>query len=148
VIIFLDPSLLKLPDEVERFLRLPLAAVIAVIRPDGFPMTVATWYELDRGRILVNMHATRARLRWMKTNPKVSLTFFDDDWYRHVSVYGSVVDIKDDADLAGIDRLAERYTGRPFGNRTQHRVNAWIEPVGWHGWDPSGALSSPGVEAS
>jgi PPOX class probable F420-dependent enzyme len=140
--------MLELPPEVEEFLRRPLAAVIAVIRPDGFPMTVATWYDWDDGRVLVNMAGGRARLRWMRDSPKVALTFFDEDWYRHVSLYGRVVTIEDDGDLSGIDRLAMRYTGRPFRNRAAQRVNAWIEPLGWHGWDPSGALSSPGVEAS
>jgi PPOX class probable F420-dependent enzyme len=137
-----------MPSEVQEFLRKPNAAVIAVIRPDGYPMTVATWYDWDAGRVLVNMHADRARLRWMRTNPNVSLTFFDEDWYTHVSLYGRVVRIEDDDDLAGIDRLSLRYTGRAFRNRSARRVNAWIEPVGWHGWDPAGTLSSPGVEAS
>ena len=141
--------MLKLPSHVQEFLKRPLAAVIAVVRPDGLPMTVATWYDWDEGgQVLVNMHADRARLRWMRDNPKVSLTFFDDDWYRHVSLYGRVVRIEVDGDLAGIDRLATRYTGKPFRNRSARRVNAWIEPVGWHGWDPAGHLSSPGVEAS
>jgi len=139
---------LNLPPDVEEFLSLPNAAIIATIRPDGFPMTVATWYDWDGGRLLVNMDAKRARLRWMRANPKVSLTIFDEDWYRHVSVYGTVVEIRDDEDLAGMDRLAQRYTGKPFRNRRAHRVSAWIEPAGWHGWDPSGRLSSPGVEAS
>lgn len=135
--------LLDLPQEVEDFLRQPNAAVIATIRPDGFPMTVATWYDWEEGRVLVNMHAKRSRLAWMRLNPKVSLTFFDQDWYRHVSLYGLVESIADDVDLADIDRLARRYTGRPFGSRTQKRVSAWIAPAGWHGWDPQGALASP-----
>ena len=140
--------MLNLPPEVEEFLKRPLIAVIAVMRPDGFPMTVATWYDWDGGRVLVNMHASRARLRWMRGNPKVALTFFAEDWYTHVSLRGRVIRIEDDLDLSGIDRLALRYTGRPFRNRSAHRVNTWIEPVGWHGWDPAGPLSSPGVEAS
>ena len=140
--------MLTLPTEVVEFLKLPNAAIIATIRPDGFPMTVATWYDWDDGRLLVNMDARRARLRWMRANPKVSLTIFDDDWYRHVSIHGTVTEIRDDPDLAGIDRMSRRYGGRPFRNRKAHRVSAWIEPVGWHGWDPSGRLSSPGVEAS
>ena len=111
-------------------------------------MTVATWYDWHDGRVLVNMLATRARLGWMRSNPSVSLTIFAEDWYRHVSLWGTVVSIEDDTDLRDIDRLAVRYTGRPYRNRAVRRVSAWIEPVGWHGWDPAGDLSSPGVEAS
>jgi PPOX class probable F420-dependent enzyme len=139
---------LQLPPKVQAFLKQPNAAVIATVRPDGFPMTVATWYDFEDGRILVNMHAERARLGWMRLNPKVSLTIFDDDWYRHVSIYGAVISIEDDPDHEDIDRLSLRYGGRPFRNRTAPRVSAWIEPKGWHGWDPAGELSSPGVEAS
>jgi len=36
---------LNLPPQVEAFLKQPNAAVIATVRPDGFPMTVATWYD-------------------------------------------------------------------------------------------------------
>ncbi|TMF26112.1 MAG: PPOX class F420-dependent oxidoreductase [Chloroflexi bacterium] len=140
--------MLNLPPQVEAFLKQPNAAVIATVRPDGFPMTVATWYDWDAGRVLVNMLAQRARLAWMRSNPKVSLTIFDDDWYRHVSLYGQVVQFEDDPDLADIDRLALRYTGKPYRKRKVKRVSAWIDPLGWHGWDPSGDLSSPGVEAS
>lgn len=105
-------------------------------------MSVVTWYDWEDGRVLVNMNEVRSRLRWMRRNPKVSLTVFDADWYRHVSLYGEVVTFEDDVDLAGIDRLAIRYTGRPFGDRKARRVSAWIEPKGWHGWDDSGELSS------
>ena len=140
--------MLNLPSQVEDFLRKPNAAVIAAVRPDGFPMTVATWYDWDGGRIFINMHARRARLRWMRANPKVSLTVFAENWYTHVSLYGNVVSIEDDTDLSGIDRLSMRYGGMPFRNRTARRVSAWIDPVGWHGWDPAGDLSSPVVEAS
>lgn len=139
---------MNLPRPVEDFLSRPNVAVIATMRPDGFPMTVVTWYDWEDGRILVNMLGTRARLAWMRANPKVSLTIFDEDWYRHVSIYGTVTTISEDSDLADIDRLALRYTGKPFRNRKAHRVSAWIEPAGWHGWDPGGHLSSPGVEAS
>src|SRR5450759_5097959 len=37
-------------------------------------MTVATWYDWDDGLILVNMHESRSRLRWLRANPKASLT--------------------------------------------------------------------------
>jgi hypothetical protein len=103
-------------------------------------MTVATWYLFDGGRVLFNMDARRRRLGWMRQNPRVSLTALDESWYRHVSLYGEVVEFVDDADLIDIDRLASHYTGRPFGNREARRVSAWMQPVAWHGWDPGGVL--------
>jgi PPOX class probable F420-dependent enzyme len=129
------------------FLNKPNPAVIASIRPDGFPMTVATWYDWQDGLILVNMRDSRSRLRWMRLNPKVSLTVLDENWYRHVSLYGNVVKIADDVDLRDIDRLSRRYGGAPFANRAAKRVSAWIEPVGWHGWDDSGELASTDVRS-
>jgi PPOX class probable F420-dependent enzyme len=131
---------LKLPRQVAKFLERPNVAVIGCVRPDGFPMTVATWYDWEDGRLLVNMDASRSRLRWLRVNPKVSLTAFADDWYTHVSLYGLVVTITNDSDLADIDRLARRYNGKPFRSRAARRVSAWIEPHGWHVWDPSGEL--------
>jgi PPOX class probable F420-dependent enzyme len=137
--------LLDLPRPVVEFLKRPNPAVIAFIRPDGYPMSVATWYDWEDGLILVNMHESRSRLRWLRANPKASLTALGDDWYRHVSLYGSVVRFADDADLADIDRLCLRYTGKPFSNRKAKRVSAWIEPHGWHGWDDEGEVASTKV---
>jgi PPOX class probable F420-dependent enzyme len=136
----MDPAF---PAHIVAFLKQPNTAVVACIRPDGFPMTVATWYEWRDGLILVNMHERRSRLGWMRVNPKVSLTVLDQDWYRHVSVWGSIVRIVDDVDLADIDSLSRRYRGRPFANRTAKRVSAWIGAQGWHGWDDGGELASP-----
>ncbi len=138
----LNQPTITLPARVYQFLKKPNPAVIACIRPDGYPMTVATWYDWQDGLILVNMHESRSRLRWMRANSKVSVTVLDEDWYRHVSLFGSVVMIVEDEDLADIDRLCRRYTGKAFANRTAKRVSAWIEPKGWHGWDDDGELSS------
>jgi len=52
----------------------------------------------------------------------------------------SVISFGDE--LVDIDRLCLRYTGKPFARRKAKRVSAWIEPLGWHGWDDEGELSS------
>ena len=122
-------------DDVFEFLSCPNAAVVATLRPDGSPHTVVTWYDWADGRVLLNMAASRLRLRFMRRDPRAALTAFPPgDWYRHVSLICRVVSIDDDSDLADIDRLALRYTGRPFRNREQKRVSAWLEPERWHGW--------------
>ena len=138
--------MLELPLPVVDFLKRPNPAVIAFIRPDGFPMSVATWYDWEDGLILVNMHEGRSRLRWLRANPKASLTALgEQDWYRHVSLFGTVARFADDTALADIDRLCLRYTGKPFSNRRAKRVSAWIEPHGWHGWDDEGVVASTGI---
>jgi hypothetical protein len=48
----------------------PNPAVIAVVRPDGQPVSVATWYLVDEdGRILVNMDSGRKRNDHTRHNP-------------------------------------------------------------------------------
>jgi PPOX class probable F420-dependent enzyme len=113
----------------------PNPAVITTLRADGQPVSVATWYVLDGDRVLVNMDEGRRRLDYLRDDPRVSLTVFDgDDWYTHVSLQGRATELSADETLAGIDRLALHYTGRPFGTRDRRRVNAWIEIDRWHAW--------------
>ena len=124
------------PPEIEEFLKQPNPAVVATVRPDGSPHSVATWYDWVDGRILLNMDASRSRLDHLRRDPRVSLTVLDkDDWYSHVSLFGVVERLVDDPDLADIDRLALRYQGRRYRNRTSPRVSAWVRVERWHRWN-------------
>ncbi|HVD12294.1 MAG TPA: PPOX class F420-dependent oxidoreductase [Gaiellaceae bacterium] len=127
---------LPVPPEVDEFLRRQNPAVVASLRPDGSPHTVATWYLWDGERVLVNMDESRLRLRFMRRDPRVALTALDEgSWYRHVSLLGEAVEIVEDANLEDIDRLARHYTGEPFRDRASRRFSARIEPSAWHAWE-------------
>ena len=124
------------PPEVEAFLREPNPAVVATLRADGSPHSVATWYDWVDGLVLLNMDATRTRLGHLRRDPRLSLTILDkDSWYSHVSLAGVVDRLVDDTELDDIDRLALRYTGIPFRNRTGKRVSAWVRVERWHAWE-------------
>lgn len=131
-----------LPPGVESLVRRANPAVVASIRPDGSPHTAATWYDLDDdGRVLLNMDGSRLRLQFMRDNPAVALTILDsENWYRHVSLLGRIVEMADDERLADIDRLSVRYTGSPYANRDSPRVSAWMALDSWHGWDATGEI--------
>ncbi|MDQ1641639.1 MAG: hypothetical protein QOJ90_990 [Actinomycetota bacterium] len=132
-----------LPQPVAELLSRPNPAVIACVRPDGQPISVATWYLMDGDRVLVNMDEGRKRLDYLRADPRVSLTAMAaDDWYTHVSVQGRVVEMRDDEGLVDIDRLSTHYGGGPYSNRSRGRVSAWIEIDYWHGW--GAAKSSTG----
>ena len=123
------------PAKVRRLLEQPNPAVIACVRADGQPVSVATWYLLEGDRVLVNMDEGRKRLDYLRADPRVSLSVLAaEDWYTHVSLQGRVVELSDDEGLAGIDRLSQHYRGRPYPQRRRCRVNAWIEIDRWHGW--------------
>ncbi len=124
-----------LPDTLRDLLAKPNPAVIATLRPDGQPVSVATWYLLDGARFLVTMDEGRKRLDHLRHDPRVSLTVLDaDDWYAHVSVQGRVVELVEDTDLSDVDRIARHYTGHPYRIRDRKRFSAWIEAERWHAW--------------
>lgn len=124
-----------LPAEAVALLERPNPAVIATVRKDGAPVTTATWYLWEDGRVLVNMDEGRVRLKHLRNDPRVSLTVLaDDDWSTHVTLLGTVVEMSDDVGLADIDRIATHYTGRAYPRRDRARVSAWIEVDRWHGW--------------
>ena len=125
-----------LPDELQALLREPNPAVMASLKPDGGPLSVATWYLWEHGRLLVNLDHSRARLEHLRTDGRVSLTVLDtDDWYRHVSLRGSVAEIVADVGLKDIDRISDHYRGEPYRNRDSPRFSVWIDVDRWHAWN-------------
>ena len=124
---------MPLPDELVEFLRRPNAAVVATLREDASPYTAATWYDWIDGLVMLNMDASRVRLEHMRRDPRVALTALDlDDWYRHVSLLGRIVELREDPDLADIDRLSLRYRGEPYRDRGRDSVTAMMQPERWH----------------
>jgi PPOX class probable F420-dependent enzyme len=124
------------PAEVDRFLTQPNPAVMATLTPGGHPHTAATWYDWEGGRLLLNFAGSRRRLGYLRADPRAAVTAMaDGDWYRQVTLMGDVVAIERDPDLRDIDRLAVRYTGKPFARRTQERWSAWMRVDRWFGWE-------------
>jgi PPOX class probable F420-dependent enzyme len=129
-----------LSNDLRAFLRRPNPAVVATLRSDGAPVSVATWYLLeDDDRILLNMDYSRVRLRHLRRDPRLSLTVLSEDsWYSHVSLQGEVVELRPDPELTDIDRLSRHYGGERFGHRDARRTSAWMRIDRWHGWEVDG----------
>lgn len=126
---------LPFPDRVRDLLARPNPAVVATLRSDGQPVSVATWYLLEGDRVLLNMDATRTRVRHLRRDPRLTLTVLDaSSWYTHVSLIGRVAEMRDDEGLVDIDRLSTHYNDRPYPNRQSPRISAWMDVDRWHGW--------------
>ena len=123
------------PPEIDAFLAAANPAIVATVSPRGTAHSAATWYDWEDGRVLLNMDETRLRLSYLRANPSVSLTVLAlTDWYRHVTLLGSVVSITEDESLLDIDRLSVRYTGHPYRDRESRRFTAWMQPERWTAW--------------
>ncbi|MEU6113279.1 PPOX class F420-dependent oxidoreductase [Streptomyces sp. NPDC047117] len=134
-----------LPEAAVAMLKKANPAVITTLRSDGQPVSTATWYLWDDGRVLVNMDEGRKRLNHVRRDPRVTLTVLDEEsWYTHISIIGRVVEFRDDEGLADIDRLARQYLGKEYPQRDRKRVSAWIEIDRWHGWGTLKDNSQPG----
>ena len=67
----------------------------------------------------------------------------ESDWHTHLSITGHVEQMREDTDLAGIDRLARQYAGQPYPRFDRGPISvSWIAVDGWHGWARSRTVAS------
>ena len=131
-----------LPPELHRFLAAPRAAVVGTVRPDGSPVTTATWYEWSSGQVILCMDADGLRIRNIRREPRVALTVFGSDMYTHLSVLGRAVEIRDDPEFVDVDRLAMHYEGKPYRGPRLAECHRGREVDRWHTYGDPGAADS------
>jgi PPOX class probable F420-dependent enzyme len=123
-----DPALTierVLSDDLRQWLVAKLRyPVLAVTTSEGAPSQSVMWFDLDADQpdtILMNTKVGRAKDRYLRHDPRVSLCFEDElTW---VALRGRV-ELDDDREraLADIQRLAVRYGDPPSDFAGQQRV--------------------------
>ena len=117
---------MDLPDALLDLLRRPSPCFLATLMPDGSPQVTQTWVDTDGTHVLVITVEGHQKVRNVRRDPRVSLDVADpDDVSDYVEVRGRVVEITTDGAAEHIDRVAQRYLGRPypwFGGRDQVRL--------------------------
>ena len=107
-------------------------AHLAVIRPDGTPHVSVTWIDATDGLVLVNTAVGRVKDRYVRRDPRVSVTLHDErDPYRWIRIDGEVEDfVTGEEAERHIDALNRRYhDGEPWTYTAgQQRVIYRIRP--------------------
>ncbi len=98
--------------------------VLAVVAEDGSPSQSVMWFDLDPAEpdtIIMNTKRGRAKERWLRRDPRVSVCF--EDGLRWAAFKGRA-EVDDDGERgqAGIAALARRYGGDPARYEGQERV--------------------------
>jgi PPOX class probable F420-dependent enzyme len=132
-----DPALTVQPvltDDLRDWLMAELRfPVLAVLTPDGSPNQSVMWFDLDPDRpdtILMNTKVGRAKERFLRRDPRVSLCF--EDGLTWVALQGSVeLDEDREASMRDILALADRYgsSGREFAGQERVTFRMRVEKV-------------------
>jgi PPOX class probable F420-dependent enzyme len=121
-----------LNEQERRFLEQPFVGEVTTLRPDGSPHTTVVWVDPDTDIVSFNTAVGRAKERYLRKDPRVSLIVVDpDDPYRWVSVSGQAELTTDGADEQ-IDKLAKKYLGQdeyPWRKPTEQRITVRIHPA-------------------
>ena len=109
---------MKLSDDAKRLLDGANFAHLATLQPDGAPKSEPVWVAREEDRVLVTSDARSLKGQNLARDPRVALSIVAfDDPYEQLLVRGRVVEVRPDDDLAFLDALSHRYTGRPFARR-------------------------------
>jgi len=120
-----------LDEKARRFLEEPFVGEVTTLRPNGSPHTTVVWVDVDTDVVMFNTAVGRAKERYLRNDPRVSLIVVDpENAYRWVSVDGTAELTTDGAD-AQIDKLAKKYLGQdeyPWRKPEEQRITVRIRP--------------------
>jgi PPOX class probable F420-dependent enzyme len=114
------PEPVVLPDEVRALLDARNFAHVATVLPSGAPHSVPVWILREGDRVCFFTQPGSRKARNLARDPRVAVSLVDRTHpYRTAQLRGRVVETRTgDAALETIDRIAEKYTGRPFPLRS------------------------------
>ena len=109
-----------LPDDVRTLFTGANVAHVATVLPNGAPHSVPVWVGMEGDRIAFFTQPGSRKDRNLAADPRVALSVTArENPYSMAQVRGRVVERLDgEPALAVIDRLAQKYTGRPFPMRS------------------------------
>jgi len=101
--------------------------VIATLGEKGRPQTSVVWVDTDGENVLVNTTNKRAKGRNLRSDPRVSISIWDnDDPYKYFEIEGTV-ELDETGANDHISELSRRYEGKDFHTPVD-RVIARIKP--------------------
>lgn len=120
----------EITSEIRKFLEsMRVPCVISTLRPDGHPITSATWYGFIGDDIVVSTPAARNKARNVRQDSRISFIVDTKEMpYRGVAIEG-VAEIVDDADGAIINAIICRYLGADAAREMRARLDGVGERV-------------------
>jgi PPOX class probable F420-dependent enzyme len=118
-----------LPDDVRALFEAPNVAHLATLMPDGSPHSVPLWVDMEGDRIAFLASRSTRKARNLARDQRLALSVAARDQpFTMASVRGRLAEVLDgDRAWEIIDRIAQKYIGQPYPERSD-RVVFLIEP--------------------
>ena len=99
-------------------LRRPNFAHLATLRADGSPKLDPIWLDVvDEQHVVMATGRTSLKTQNVLRDPRVAISVVDkDNPYEEAQLRGTAT-VEPDVDMAIMDRISHKYTGRPFPMR-------------------------------
>ena len=112
-----------IPEELRDLFDEPALAHVSYLNKKGQIVTFPMWVDFDGEHILVSspIGSKKGKALCERPNVAVSIVSNDNRWH-WISTSGRVLDIQPDDNLDFIDRMAKKYTGKPYERRTPREV--------------------------
>ncbi|HYA97069.1 MAG TPA: PPOX class F420-dependent oxidoreductase [Methylomirabilota bacterium] len=110
----------------------PAFAHLSTLMSDGSPQSTPVWIELEGKYVSFNSARGRVKDKNVRRDPRVALSISDPaNPYRYLEVRGRVVEITERGADEQINRLSQKYLGKPvypFRKPGEVRVSYKIAP--------------------
>jgi PPOX class probable F420-dependent enzyme len=123
---------LALSPAVQKLAALPILVVVATRRPDGSAQLNPVWFELKDGYVWLNSNTGRNWPKNLQRDRDITMLLVDPQTPdRYAQIRGRLAEAIPDRKHEFIDRLARRYTRKPFRELEpgEERITFKVEPV-------------------
>jgi PPOX class probable F420-dependent enzyme len=112
-----------IPNEVRDLFDEPALAHFSYLNGNGQIVTFPMWVDFDGEHILVSSPVGSRKGKSLRAGPQVAVSIVStkNPWH-WLSISGRVVDIQPDEDLAFIDRMSQKYSGKKYERRTPREI--------------------------
>jgi PPOX class probable F420-dependent enzyme len=114
-----------IPADLRDLFDEPALAHFSYLNKKGQIVTFPMWVDVDGEHILVSSPLGSRKGRALRERPDVAVSIVSNNNRWHwLSISGRVIDIQPDENLAFIDRMAQKYTGKAYERRTPREIFA------------------------
>lgn len=127
---------MQLSKDLIELLQKASLCYVGTIMPDGSPQLTQTWVDSDGTHVIINTVRGHQKVANLQRDPRVTVAISDvSQPARYFEIRGRVTSISEAGAVEHIEKLSQRYLGRPypwFGGRDQTRLIVTIEPTKVH----------------